>query len=541
MVNNNTRIKRIVLLFALRVGERMQGFISVWNGLTTGKRLLLLIVVPATIFAFSMLARTASTPSMTLLYSGLDSSSAGEVVAALERLDVRTDVRGDSIYVPADKRDSVRMSLAREGLPQQGQAGYELLESLNGFSTTSDLFDVTYWRAVEGELARTIVATPGIKSARVHIAQGRGGAFSRNAPESKAVVTVTMGRGNLSVGQAQAIRFLVSSSVPALSAERVAVLDSDRGVVLSPGNLEQVAGGQSGGADRERKLEAGVLNLLEARVGAGNVRVQIAVEIDREREAITERVIDPAGRVMSGKETTEVTETTSGANSSAVTVASNLPEGDASGGGSQSSSERTQTDESVTYDLSEIRREREKLPGSIKRLSVAVLVNEIAAEGQDGVAAPTPRTEEELTALKDLVAMAVGIDESRGDTLTIHSMPFKQITNDGVIVEQDAVADFIDRNLMTVIQIGILSVVTLILGLFVVKPLLTANAAAAAAAPALPAAPAQMDALAAAPAPMATAAPGSDAIEALKSLANDKTDETAGLIQSWLDETEDAA
>ncbi len=517
----------------------MQGFISVWNGLTAGKRLLLLIVVPATMFAFSMLARTASTPSMTLLYSGLDTSAAGEVVAALERLDVRTDIRGDSIYVPADKRDSVRMSLAREGLPQQGQAGYELLESLNGFSTTSDLFDVTYWRAVEGELARTIVATPGIKSARVHIAQGRGGAFSRNTPESKAVVTVSMGRGNLSVGQAQAIRFLVSSSVPALSAERVAVLDSDRGVVLSPGNINQIEAGQSGGADRERKLEAGVLNLLEARVGAGNVRVQIAVEVDREREAITERVIDPAGRVLSGKETTEVTETTSGANSGAVTVASNLPEGDASGGGSQSSSERTQTDETVTYDLSEIRREREKLPGSIKRLSVAVLVNEIAVEGQDG-AAPTPRTEEELTALKDLVAMAVGVDESRGDTLTVHSMPFKQITNDGVVVEQDVFADFIDRNLMTVIQIGILSIVTLILGLFVVKPLLTANAAASASAPALPAAPAQMDALAAAPAPMAPASPESDAIEALKSLASDKTDETAGLIQSWLDETEDA-
>ncbi|VAW07478.1 Flagellar M-ring protein FliF, partial [hydrothermal vent metagenome] len=212
-----------------------------------------------------------------------------------------------------------------------------------------------------------------------------------------------------------------------------------------------------------------------------------------------------------------------------------------SGGGSQSNSERTQTDETVTYDLSEIRREREKLPGSIKRMSVAVLVNEIAADGQDTAAAPTPRTEEELTALKDLVSMAVGIDESRGDTLTVHSMPFKQITNDGVVVEEDVFADFIDRNLMTVIQIGILSIVTLILGLFVVKPLLTANAAASAAAPALAAAPAQMDALAATPAPMATAAPGSDAIEALKSLASDKTDETAGLIQSWLDETEDAA
>ncbi len=521
-----------MLKLALMVGERMQGLLSVWMGLTAAKQLVLVVVVAATIFAFSMLARTASTPSMSLLYSGLDPSAAGEVVAALERLDVPTDVRGDSIYVAANKRDSVRMSLAREGLPQQGQAGYELLESLNGFSTTSDMFDVTYWRAMEGELARTIVTTPGVRSARVHIAYERGGAFSRNAPESKAVVTVTMGRGDLNLAQAQAIRYLVSSSVPTLSAEQVAVLDSNRGVILSPGKINQVAGGQSGAADRERKLEADVLNLLEARVGAGNARVQVALEIDVEREAISERVIDPAGRVMSGKETTEITETTSGANSSSVTVASNLPEGDASGGGSQSNSERTQTDETIRYDLSEIRREREKLPGSTKRLSVAVLVNEIESEDQDGAVSSVPRAEEELAALKDLVAMAVGIDESRGDTLTIHSMPFKPIVNDGVVVEENAFADFMDRNLMTIIQIAILAIVTLILGLFVVKPLLSIKPAAPLE-PALQAVPASAQAQ--------PVAPPQDELETLKTLANDKADEAAGLIQSWLDESENAA
>lgn len=502
-----------------------------WTSLPASKQLVLAAVLAATIFAFSMLARTASKPSMALLYSGLDVSAAGEVVDALENMDVRVDVRSGAIFVPAGQRDSVRMKLAREGLPQQGQAGYELFEGLNGFSTTSEMFDVTYWRAMEGELARTITATPGVRSARVHIAQERGKAFSRNKPQPKAVVTLTMARGELSTGQANAVRYLVSSSVPGLSAEQVAVLDSDRGVVLSPGEMGRDAVNQSDASMREQKMEADILDLLEARVGSGNARVQIALELDVEREAVTERVIDPAGRVISSRETTEVTETSSGANTTSVTVASNLPEGDVNGGGSQSNAERTQTDERTTYDLSEIRREREKLPGAVKRLSVAVLLNDIETVDANGDPASTPRSDEELNALRELVTMAAGINTDRGDTLTIQSLSFEPIVNDGVVAERNLVADLTERYLMTSIQVGVLAIVTLVLGLFVVKPLL-------AAAPADAAVPA-MEQLAVSAAPQAP--PPTDTFETLRSLANDKTDETAGLIQSWLEEPEATA
>jgi len=478
-----------------------------------------------------MLARTASKPSMALLYSGLDSSAAGEVVDALERMDVPLDVRGGSIYVPVSQRDGVRMKLARDGLPQQGQAGYELFEGLNGFSTTSEIFDVTYWRAMEGELARTILATPGVRTARVHIAQERSGAFSRNKPKPKAVVTVTMARGELSAGQANAMRYLLSSSVPGLTAEQVAVLDSDRGVVLSPGEIGSDSFGQSDAMGREQALETDILSLLEARVGVGNARVQVAVEIDTEREAVSERVIDPAGRVISSRETTEVTETSSGANSSSVTVASNLPEGDVTGGGSQSNSERTQTDETTNYDLSEIRREREKLPGAVKRLSVAVLLNEIETVDANGDTVSTPRSEDELNALRELVTMAAGVNPQRGDTITIQSLSFEPIVNNGVVAERDLMGEMVERHLMTFVQVAILAIVTLVLGLFVVKPLLAAAPVEANAAP--------IEQLAATAPP--AAAPPPDAFDALKSLATDKTEETAGLIQSWLDEPEQTA
>lgn len=491
--------------------------------------------VAATIFVFSILARTASSPTMALLYSGLEAEAAGEVISALEQMGVQTDVRGDTIYVPLARRDFIRMALAREGLPQQGQAGYELLENLSGFSTTSDIFDVTYWRAMEGELARTILATPGVKSARVHIARQRGNAFSRNAPEPKGVVTVTMGRGALNTGQANSIRYLVASAVPGLSAEQVAVMDAERGMILSPGKIDEGFSGAGGDiVDRERKIEGDVLNLLEARVGAGNARVQVALTVDTEREVISERVFDPDGRVISGKETTEITETSNGSNGGSITVASNLPEGDANANANNSSTERTQTDETVSYDLSEIRREREKAPGAVKRLSVAVLVNHMEVENADGEVELTTRPQEEIDALRELVANAVGFDEARGDTITIQNMPFKALETGGAEVEQSFMDDFLNKHLMTVIQIGVLSIVTLVLGLFVVKPLMSSKGAPPAAErPAI--AP-----MAAEPALELEAGPA-DPMDALKDLANERTDEAATLIRTWLEEEGEAA
>ncbi len=516
----------------------MQGLVSVWRILTPAKRVMLIGAVAATIALFTILARTASTPSMTLLYSGLDGRAAGQVISALERMNVDYEVRGESIYVPSTKRDSARMSLAGEGLPQMGQAGYELLESLNGFSTTSDMFDATYWRAKEGELARTILASPGVRAARVHIARQQTSAFSRSAPAPTAAVTVTMGQGRLSGTQAQAMRFLVASAVPGLAAEQVAVIDAEAGVILSPGDPDAVIGADGDVDARESKLEKDILNLLEARVGPGNARVQIALDIDMEREAVSERIFNPDGRVISGKETTEVTESTTGG-SSAVSVSSNLPDGDAASG-QGARTERTETKETIKYDMSELTRQREKMPGAVRRMSLAVFVNQVAEEAQDG-GEPVLRTDEEIAALRDLVAMASGYSEARGDTLTIQTLPFQQMAAGGAVAETNPIGDFMKNHLMNAIQIVILSVVTLVLGLFVVKPLLMPKDMPAAS---LEAAPGAGDApqLAATNAPEAlTAAQPADPLVALKQIAASKTDETATLIKSWLENAENAA
>ncbi len=116
----------------------------------------------------------ASQPDMALLFAGLEPAASGEVIAALEQQGVPYEVRGPAVYVPSTQRDVLRMTLASEGLPQTAGQGYELLDSLTGFGTTAQMFDAAYLRAKEGELARTILASPGIRSGPCpHFCPGR--------------------------------------------------------------------------------------------------------------------------------------------------------------------------------------------------------------------------------------------------------------------------------------------------------------------------------------------------------------------------------
>src|SRR5690606_15865308 len=163
---------------------------------------------------------------------------------------------------------------AAEGLPAAGGAGYELLDSIGGFGSTSQMFDAAYWRAKEGELARTILAVPDIKSARVHISQAPDDPFRRK-DRPTASVTVATKNGSLSKAQADALRHLIASAVAGMRAEDVQVIDTVGGLILSP-----EARGVSGTAqDRAEEIRRNVQRLLEARVGVGKAAVEVSLEL----------------------------------------------------------------------------------------------------------------------------------------------------------------------------------------------------------------------------------------------------------------------
>jgi flagellar M-ring protein FliF len=432
--------------------------------LSMQQRVVVAVAAVAALAAFVGIMRIATAPSMSLLYAGLDPAAAGEVIQSLEQQGATHEVRGGAIYVETAQRDALRMTLAAEGKPANGSAGYEILDTLSGFGTTSEMFDAAYWRAKEGELARTIMSSPLIRSARVHISASGSRPFVRAAEPSASVSIIPVSSG-IPPEQAAAIRYLVSSAIAGLAPDGVTVVDGRAGRIVAGEGETSAAGGDQRAEELRRRAE----RLLEARVGPGNALVEVAVETVTESEQIVERRLDPDGRVLISTEVEERANTSTDTRAGNVTVASNLPDGDAAGSGQQSNSDDSETRERSNFDVSETTREVVRLPGAIQRITVAVLVNDPvpAAEGE-----AAPRTQEELDALKELVGSAVGLNEARGDVITIRAMPFTlpdpmEASSFGVLDQLLASLD-----LMRLLQLAALAVVALVLGLFVVRPIL---------------------------------------------------------------------
>jgi len=350
-----------------------------------------------------------------------------------------------------------------------------------GKSVATAKDNAAYWRAKEGEIARTLLAMPEIRAARVHIASAPTRAFQ---PEAKptASVTLTTVSGSLSEAQARAIRHLVASAVAGMTPDAVQIIDTVAGLI---GGEDAQAFDTGDAADRAAAIKGNVERLLAARVGAGKAVVEVSIDLVSEREAITERKLDPQGRVAISSETEE----RSGSNTQpggAVTVASNLPEGDASAG-STGKSQTSETRERVNYEVSETSREILRNPGAVRRMTVAVMVDGVATIAADGTRTWAARPEEELTVLRELVASAVGLDEARGDVLTLKSLEFQPAA---IPEGTEATVGFLPPigqiDVMSMIQTAILALVALVLGLFVIRPVLTSANRAALPAPEAP-------------------------------------------------------
>nr|WP_205518669.1 flagellar basal-body MS-ring/collar protein FliF [Pseudotabrizicola algicola] len=440
--------------------------VSLWQGLTLAKRIVLVAATVGMFVSVLALARMGQSGGQSLLYAGLDSRASGEVIAALDQAGVAYEVRGESIYVPTAARDGLRMQLAGQGLPASSGAGYELLDGLSGFGTTSQMFDAAYWRAKEGELARTILAMPQIKAARVHIAQGNKSGFLRDQMLTASVTVTTAGR-TLTAEQATALRHLVASATGNLKPEDVAIIDSVGGLIAGQTDAAALASGDARALDIKRNVE----RLLAARVGPGRAVVEVSVDLQREREAISERIFDPQARVAISSDSEQRNET-SKEGQAGVTVASNLPDGDGAGnatGESQSSTSR----ERVNFEVSQTQREVLREPGAIRRLTVAVLVDGEPGVAADGTRTWQPRSEAELADLRELVASAAGLDEARGDVLTLKSLEFQAAPVEGALAEAGLLSQLGPVDVMSVIQLLVLALVSLVLGLFVLRPLLT--------------------------------------------------------------------
>lgn len=503
--------------------------IDTFRGLPLQRQMVLIGAVMAVVFAMTFLVRGTMQPPMALLYSGLDPAHAGEVIQELEQRGVTYEIKGEAIFIASGERDAVRFALAQQGLPKQSVQGYELLDDINGFSVTSEMYNAAYWRAKEGELTRTILATPGVTAARVHIGANLRSGFARTQPTQTASVTLTASQ-TLSQSQAEAIQYLVALAVSGLNPDEVAVIDTSAGILAGPGMDQSEQPGMVAESQSEL-LEQKILRLLDARVGAGNARVSVSMDVSRERQRTSAVSFDPESRVIRNRTTSDVTETSSGG-TPGLTVASNLPQGEAQQGTPSSSNVRNST-ESIAYEMNEVRTETERLPGEIERISIAVLLNDQVL-GIDAAAPNAAELTQQIAAeFEQLIISGAGLDLNRGDTLTVELMPFQVLPPaEDLVVAPGLFQQLLERYFWSGLQVLMLGLVVVVLGLGVVRPLLTPREGDQAAIAGEP--------------PLLTGEAGepaaaSDPFDYLRNYTTERQEETAALLQEWLDEDQKVA
>lgn len=377
-------------------------------------------VAAALLVAFAWLALPASNGPMGYLFTDLEPAAAQSIADKLkaENVPFQLSADGTAVMAPQERLADLRMSLAGERLG--GKIGYDVLDAEQPFGVSSSRAKMNETRAVEGELARSIQSLQNVSSARVHIVMPERAVFAAEARRATAAVTVKT-QGRLSGENVQAIRYLVSSSVPELSPESVSVIDQTGALLARAGEA-----GASGGADAderqaavEAKLRQQIESLLEPIVGVGKVRAEVAALIDRDQTREEASVVDPDKQAVAKQVTVESSDQSNENDGAAqqASVAAQLPEAQAqpaAGGQDTRRSARAETSEDVTYENSRTNTVTVRGPGKINRLTVAVMV--------DPGAQPMPQ--QQLQRLQRLVENAVGFDPERGDSVAVESLKF---------------------------------------------------------------------------------------------------------------------
>lgn len=370
--------------------------------------------------ALTFVATRGSTSSMGFLYTDLDPAAAAAMTDKLKAqgVEYRLSADGSSILAPQDKLAELRMAMAGDHLG--GKIGYDVLDQEEPFGVSASRAKINETRAVEGELAKSIESLDGVTAARVHIVMPEREMFAAEARKATAAVTVKT-KGRLPSEAVASIRYLVSSSVPELAPEAVSVVDQTGALLARAGDP---GGASASDADQrqsavEAKLREEIESLLEPIVGPGKVRAEVSALIDRDQTREESNVFDPDKQVISHQVTVESGDQNNENDVAApsASVAAQLPDsqGAAAGGaGPTRKSASNQNSEDTSYDNSATHTVTVRVPGQIKRLTIAVMVD----GGANGLPQPM------IQRLTRIVENAAGIDGERGDSVVVESMKF---------------------------------------------------------------------------------------------------------------------
>lgn len=404
----------------------------------------LLVGIAASIALGIAVALWSRSPSFVPLFSQLSPKDAAEAISALERNNIQYSIEQGSglLIVPAEQLQMARFKLAAEGIPRS-EGGSDMFSNGGVFGSSQMAENARYKQALEAELARTISKFNDVKAARVHLAIPRESAFVRDSQAPSASVFIDVYSGvDIKKQTISAIVNLVASSIPSLSSSRVTVVDQD-GQLLSEGGGQTTFSETDRFFDYRQSLEQQyskkIQDILTPLLGYGRVRAKVSADIDFTTYEQTQEQFNPQTASLRSEQKMEEKHSASAAEGGVPGSLANTPQAigalpqnqgkpatpQAAAAGMADSGGNSKVQSTKNFELDKTISHTRKQPGTIKRLTVAVVVdNRTVVDEKTKKVDSKPLTKKEIEQIKLLVSDAIGIDAKRGDSLNVINQSF---------------------------------------------------------------------------------------------------------------------
>ena len=424
-------------------GQTFSALLRGFNELPAQRKLGLMVALAAVIALFVGSMMWAQTPDYRVLYGNLADRDGGAVIDALQKQNIPFKTGdGGTIMVPSNMVYEARLKLASQGLPKGGSVGFELMDSQK-FGITQFQENVNYQRALEGEISRTVETIASVQGARVHLAIPKPTVFVREEQKPSASVLVSLYAGRtLDKSQVAGIVHLIAGSVPEMPPGNVTIIDQD-GKMLTTAGGGEATGLDSSQLEYLKEVEQGYAKRIEDIIapimGADNIRAQVTADLDFSQTEQTAETYKPnAAPDQASIRSQQSSESGADGGPGAAGVPgalSNQPPGGATapisaaggkpaaGAAAAAAGGSAHKDSTINYELDKTISHIKKPVGSVKRLSVAVVVNK-GTKDKKGKVSYKPLTKDELAQVYNLAKEAMGFNQVRGDTLNVVNASF---------------------------------------------------------------------------------------------------------------------
>jgi len=464
------------------MNDPIRQFLKLINSLPLSKKISMIFVIVLVISGFLFMFFWANQENYQILFSNISSGDGNAIIAELTKKNIPYKVEGNGtiILVPEEKVNELRLSMAGDGIPNGGNVGFEIFDHTD-FKTTKFVQELNYRRALQGELARTINQFKEVKSSRVFIVIPEESLFVEDKKSASASIQLDL-RVNLPPAKLSAIVHLVANAVEGLEPEHVTVVDTKGRLIFKGGTSDSASSELSDSQlDFKKKIETqtkeNVQTLLERIVGIDKAIVRVNAEIDFDKITLNEEEYDPtATAVRSSRNIEENSHAGQKVDETGQALINErrgvLPSPE------ESQNKKTKKDVATNYEINKITRTILKPAGTIKRLSVAAVIdgNYEIEKLNDGTTKRKyiHRTEQELKKFEEIVKKAMGYNEDREDQVTVSSISFQETSpimdNEAAIAPSklDLILQIVKDYKKTIVNLLLVAMVFI----FIVKPLL---------------------------------------------------------------------